>query len=420
MPVLRRSHSRSHSLAVISSLLALILVASACSKGGVFGGGDPPAPPPDPPKVAIVSPADGSTDVVAVAELQFTVEGTDSPAQVTLADANGNQITGAMREDGSSWVPDKRLEYGTQYTATVTATKAEGLTGEATSTFTTMAQPQDTVRISSFNGDDITYGVGMPIIINFGTIVPPSQRAAIERRLFVETNPPQEGSWHWMASFYHDAGSQLRFRPKEYWKPGTHVFARIALGGMPWGIDGLYGRNDLTLDFTIGDSHIIEIDDTTKRMTVTVNGQVVDREIKVSLGRPSLPSSSGHMIVMTREHPRVFDTTDRASGGYRTEVQWAEQLTTSGEFIHDAPWSVGDQGVRDVSHGCLNVSPDNGKWLYDFLVVGDPVIVTNTGHPLTWGDGFTDWDMSYEEYRKGSALYAPPGPTVTPTVSASA
>jgi lipoprotein-anchoring transpeptidase ErfK/SrfK len=189
---------------------------------------------------------------------------------------------------------------------------------------------------------------------------------------------------------------------------------------MPWGYEGIYGRNDLTLDFTIGDSHIIEVDNASKRMKITVNGQILDREIKVSLGRPALPSSSGHMLVMRREHPRVFDTTDRASGGYRTEVQYAEQITTSGEFIHDAPWSVNQQGNTNVSHGCLNVSPENGAWLYDFLMVGDPVTVTGTGKALQWGDGFTDWDIPFDEYRRGSALYTPQapastaGPTTTP------
>lgn len=417
MRMLRRS-TRAR-LAGILTVVVGLAFASACTKDPSW---NTPGETPDPPKVTIVSPEDGATNVITAAELQFTLEGTQT-AQVTLTDGGGNAITGAMRPDGSSWLPDRQLAYGTRYTATVTATKSDGTSAQASTTFTTMGEPSRTARVQSFNGDNVTYGVGMPIIISFDVNVPESARAALERRLFVTSNPPQEGSWHWISSYYHDAGSQVRYRPKEYWQPGTRVQARIALGGMPWGYEGIYGRNDLTLDFMIGDSQILTIDDATKRMTVTVNGQPVDREIKVSLGRPNPPemrSSSGHMLIMTREHPRVFDTTDRASGGYRTEVQYAEQLTTSGEFIHDAPWSVNQQGQTNVSHGCLNVSPENGEWLYDFVRVGDPVIVTGTGKPLVWGDGFTDWDVSYEEYRKGSALYEPDAaaPSAGPTPSA--
>jgi lipoprotein-anchoring transpeptidase ErfK/SrfK len=339
---------------------------------------------------------------------------------VTLVDATGAPVTGALRADGSSWLPDKQLSYGTQYTATIKATKTDGTSAEAKTTFTTMAEPARTARVRShWIEDGQTVGVGMPIVIEFDTVVPANQRAAIERRLFVESNPPQVGSWHWMSSAtYHTLGSEVHFRPKEYWQPGTQIHARAALGGMPWGYEGVYGRNDLTLDFTVGDANIIEVDDATKMMTFTRNGEVI-REIPVSLGRPNPPemrSSSGHMLIFTREHPRVFDTSDRASGGYVTEVQYAEQITFSGEFIHDAPWSVEQQGNTNVSHGCLNVSPENGEWIYNEVHLrGDPVIVRNTGKQLEWGDGFTQWDMPWEEWVKGSALYGLATPAATPS-----
>ena len=30
--------------------------------------------------------------------------------------------------------------------------------------------------------------------------------------------------------------------------------------------------------------------------------------------------------------------------------------------------------------------------------------VQNTGHEVTWGDGWTDWNVSWDAYIKGSAL----------------
>ena len=264
-----------------------ILVVFAVALGGVACSADggaswfEPGETPDPPKVTVVGPLDGATGVPTSAELEFTLEGTPTAA-VALADAAGATITGQMRSDGSSWVPDEQLAYSTQYTATITATKSDGTSAEAKSTFTTMDPPPQTARVQSYNGDNVAYGVGMPIIVRFDTIVPESERAAIQRRMFVQTSPPQEGVWHWISSRYHDLGSEVHFRPKEYWQAGTTIHVRIATGGMPWGYDGLYGGNDLTLDFSIGQSQIMEVDNATKQMTVTQNGQVVRKDAFVS------------------------------------------------------------------------------------------------------------------------------------------
>ena len=43
--------------------------------------------------------------------------------------------------------------------------------------------------------------------------------------------------------------------------------------------------------------------------------------------------------------------------------------------MHGAPWSVGSQGNSNVSHGCINLSPDNAAWYYDTVSVGDPIII---------------------------------------------
>ena len=64
--------------------------------------------------------------------------------------------------------------------------------------------------------------------------------------------------------------------------------------------------------------------------------------------------------------------------GYRTEVDWATQMSYSGIYVHAAPWSVGSQGYSNVSHGCLNVSTSNARWFYDNTKRGDIVEVVNT------------------------------------------
>lgn len=399
---------------VVSPILVLVMLAF----GGVACTGRAdwfePGETPDPPKVTILGPQDGSAGVPTSAELEFTLEGA-STAEVTLADAAGAPVDGEMRDDGSSWVPGQQLAYSTQYTATITATKSDGTSAEATTTFTTMDPPAQVARIHSYNGDNVVYGVGIPIIIRFDTLVPESARAAIQRRMFVQSNPPQEGIWHWMSSKYHDIGSEVHFRPKDYWLPGTTIHARIATGGMPWGYEGVYGGNDLTLDFSIGSAQIMDVDNATKQMVFTRDGQVINT-IPVSLGKPSTPSSYGQTLIMSKHAEFTFDTRRElgTSDGYVVDVEYAEQLTTGGEFIHAAPWSVGQQGNTNVSHGCINMSTDNARWIFENVQVGDPVITRGTEVPLEWGNGFTDWNISWEEYVTGSAIpYVPPADTST-------
>jgi hypothetical protein len=90
------------------------------------------------------------------------------------------------------------------------------------------------------------------------------------------------------------------------------------------------------------------------------------------------------------------------------DVHYAMRLTWGGEYIHAAPWSVRDQGVRNVSHGCVNVATGNAHWLYDSTHIGDPVVVRGTEVPLSNGNGWTAWNIPWSEYVKGSALPVDP------------
>jgi lipoprotein-anchoring transpeptidase ErfK/SrfK len=33
------------------------------------------------------------------------------------------------------------------------------------------------------------------------------------------------------------------------------------------------------------------------------------------------------------------------------------------------------KGNSNVSHGCINLSPDNASWYYNTVNIGDPIIV---------------------------------------------
>jgi lipoprotein-anchoring transpeptidase ErfK/SrfK len=395
---------------------------AACSPSAKWlnPGETEPANAADTPKVSITGIKDGATDVSTSTEISYTVTGTRD-ATVSLVDDAGKNVAGAPRADGSSWVPAVQLDYDKKYTVTVTASKSDGTKGEARATFTTMKQPANLVDVTSYIGDDQVVGVGMPIVITFGVRVPENQRAAIQRRLFVTTDPPQEGIWHWMSSDFHTPGTEVHYRPREYWKAGTKINVRVATGGLAWGVGDWYGSHDITLKFSVGDAVLIDVDNATKKLTVTQNGQVA-RTMPASLGRPAFPSSSGTMVIFEKHESELFtsasiDVPVGSPGGYSAQVQWVMKLTTKGEYIHAAPWSVKDQGKRNVSHGCVNISTDNAKWLENLVTVGTPVTVRGTEVHVAWGNGVTDWDRTWDEYVKGSAIPYQPTPSASPSGS---
>ena len=132
---------------------------------------------------------------------------------------------------------------------------------------------------------------------------------------------------------------------------------RIALEGIPLS-NGRYGNEDRKAVAKIGDKFEMKVDNATKKMQVYENDKLI-KTFPVSLGKKSTPSSSGTMVVMDKQESTVFDTFAELGPdeGYRTNIDFAQRLTWGGEFIHSAPWSVGDQGVRNVSHGCVNLAP---------------------------------------------------------------
>jgi len=387
---------RIRTLSIAVGLTGLLSVA-ACSNAPRWNASSPRAGSHgDAASVKITSPARGATDVAAGATIAYAAP---AGAKVTVTGPSGAAVAGHAGYDKATWVPDAALAYSTAYKVTV----ASGGTS-ASSTFTTMAAPAHTVSVHSFLGDGMTYGDAMPVIIQFSRNVPTADRAAVQKRLSVTSTPAQPGAWNWVTA------REVHFRPQEKWQPGTKIAIRAVTGGIPLG-DGYYGKNGLTVDATITEHPMsIVVDDTTHMLTVTVDGKTV-KKIPASLGKASTPSSSGDLVMMTRRPQQEFDsslgtggTPVNSPGGYKELVQWVMQLTWSGQFIHAAPWSVASQGHRDVSHGCTNVSTANAKWLYEHSLVGTPVSVRGTPRKVEWGNGWTDWNVSWATYIKGSAL----------------
>jgi lipoprotein-anchoring transpeptidase ErfK/SrfK len=388
---------------IFAMLACLPLVVAGCSGSGTPIIEHPVALPssiaPAPPLATVaLTPAKATTGVPVSAEIGLTVTN-GTVKSVALTDPAGNALQGELRPDGTSWVPSNALKYETAYTATVTVEGADGKAVTETTDFVTMKKASKKLGTGLYISNNQTYGTAMPVVVEFTSNVPQSARAAIQARLFAKVTPEQTAAWSWISP------KQVMYRGKDYWKTGTVIEVRAALEGLPIG-DGRYGDADRKATMHIAkDSIELITDDNTHIMTVKKNGEVI-KEIPVSLGKDSTPSSSGTMVIMQKYTHTVFDTTTDpdATDRYRVEVDYAQRLTWGGEFIHSAPWSVGDQGKRNVSHGCTNVSPANAKWLFDLTRIGDPYTVKGTSRKLAAGNGFTAWRVDWDEYIKGSAL----------------
>ncbi|HEV7896524.1 MAG TPA: Ig-like domain-containing protein [Planosporangium sp.] len=400
---------RQRRAAVVTALVAALGLAGCGAadnkfvKPGSSGGASAPS--------LNVSPANDATDVPVSVEVGLQ-GGADKLVSVQLT-GKDKPVSGKLRDDTSSWIPDEPLDYDTPYTAAVTARSAAGKTISQTTKFTTMRRPTNRMDAHLYMSDNATYGQAMPVVIEFKQGgVAPADRAVVERRLFVTSEPAQPGVWHW------DSNTQVEYRPKEYWQPGTKIHGRFAIGGLPVG-GGRYGQQDITIDATIDKTRrVIEVDNATKQLTATQDGQVA-KTMLVSLGKPEFPSFSGTMTIMEKLDKTTFDSSTygtpvNSPDGYRTDVQFAERLSWDGQFIHAAPWSVAQQGHTNVSHGCVNVALDNAQWIYNWVKVGDPVIVKGTERGLGQGNGWTAWNLPWDDYVKGSALSASRSPGAAP------
>jgi len=405
MTSIRRPDSR---FGQIGRFAVAVPLAGALALAGCIGGngGDGPDGAAGPEVTAVIlEPADATSDVITATEIVFTTENA-ADASIELAELDGSTVDGELNEEGTGWLPATQLEYETTYVATLTAVGPEGQNAITTSTFTTMAEPDQTIRVFSFLGSEAVVGVGMPLRIEFKDDgdnlqpIPEEHRAEVESRMIVRSDPPQEGSWRWVS------GSEVHYRPREYWQPGTQIHYRLATGGLPVG-DGLYLRNDLSVNLAVGNEVRMDVDAASRQMTVTVDGEVA-RTIPVSLGRPDFPSSSGTFVIMEKLTETVFDTREEfgPEEGYVVDIEYAMRLTYGGEFMHATVRSGEELGADNVTHGCINMARDNAEWLFGITHRwGDPVTVEGTIRSAEPGNGWTDWNLSWEEYQQGSALF---------------
>ncbi|MEW2297807.1 Ig-like domain-containing protein [Streptomyces sp. NPDC006743] len=337
--------------------------------------------------------------------------GIDTPVKVTVGDgtltkvtmtavAAGTEVPGTLSADGTSWKATGPLHRATRYQVAAEAKDAKGRAVTENATITTVSPADDFVgHLTPENGS--TVGVGMPVSFTFDKAI--RDKAAVQSEIQVSSSSGQQVVGHWFD------GHRLDFRPKSYWKPGSTVTVRMNVHGV---------RKTVTLK--IGRSQISTVDAKTKRMTVVRDGKTI-RTIPISSGSPEHPTYNGRMVI-SEKYPQIHMnastvglTSKDGKPAYDIQaVPHAMRLTDSGTFLHGNYWSADSVfGKANTSHGCVGLKDIRGggddtlpaAWFFDNSMIGDVVIVKNSGDTATPApdNGFSDWNMSWNDWVAGSA-----------------
>ena len=202
-------------------------------------------------------------------------------------------------------------------------------------------------------------GVAAPVTVTFTE--PVSSRAAAERSIRFASGATKltpAGTFTWLRD------DVVQWTPTDFWPAHSTI---SVLG------DGF------STSFDTGSAVVGVADLDAFTFTVSIDGQVV-REMPASMGKPKFPTPIGTFSALEKQDVVVMDS--RTIGiplsdpeGYKLTVYDAVRVTWGGVYVHGAPWSTASQGNANVSHGCINLSPDNAAWYYDTVRIGDPIIV---------------------------------------------
>ncbi len=219
------------------------------------------------------------------------------------------------------------------------------------------AAPEAVASVSPAAGQ--TVGVAHPVTVAFTGAV--ADRRAAERAISVApaTAPaPASGSFTWLDDHV------VEWTPAEFFP--AHSPINVSVGGFK-------------TSFQTGSSVVGVADISAYTFTVSIDGEIA-RQMPASMGKAKFPTPVGRFTALSKERNVTFDS--RTIGiplddpeGYLIKGEYGIRVTWGGVYVHSAPWSVGSQGYANVSHGCINLSPDNAAWYFNTVRVGDPIIV---------------------------------------------
>jgi lipoprotein-anchoring transpeptidase ErfK/SrfK len=393
----------------VAGILAGALLLSACSSGddgGTSAGGAPAsgsASPSQTPVAVTFEPAGGANVNPATPVVVKAANGKLIDVTVTNT-AKGKTVAGKLATDSLSWTSSEPLGYGATYKIVAHAQGADGKPIEQDNQISTIA-PKKQANANLIPAPSAVtstgVGVGQPIVFSFGKIAV-KNKADVEKALTVESSPKQEGSWYWIDD------SNVHYRPKEYWKAGTTLKVTAKIYGVDFG-NGVFGAEDRTETYKVHDSWIAKADGNTEQMQIFHNGAMV-KSMPISMGKDATPTHLGAHVISDKQANYTMDSCTYGvcppdPKAYRSDEKFSQRISNDGEFVHENPNSVGQQGSSNVSHGCINLNAANAEWFFQNMGLGDVVEVTNSGGPqLPVWDLYGDWSKSWADWQAGSAV----------------
>ncbi len=256
-------------------------------------------------------------------------------------------------------------------------------------------------------GDGQTFGVGIPVIAFFSHRVSDARALQRATTVTVDGQAVTGGRWYFEPVVGHPGYPvEGDFRLRDPWPAHADVQVRMPAKGLSAG-RGLAYDDSLSLRFHTGAAQIAVVDESTHRLTLTVDGKVAGR-YPVSLGARATPTAHGTKVIMEKGASICMS----GPGYHECGVRYTQRLTYGGEYLHAAPWNcvghpqcVGPQhniGSGDSSNGCTNLLPVDAQHLYATLRIGDIVKFPNADGPkMTMAAGYGDWNVSWTEWLTG-------------------
>ncbi|MDF3297163.1 L,D-transpeptidase [Streptomyces tropicalis] len=394
-----------HSRTVVSCALLVVALGAGAAACGADGNPLADTPYDAADQISFNGPTEAGQKADPDKPLEVTADGSDGRiTDVTAVDTTGRFVSGELSADGTHWHSTSPLAANAHYTLRVSTEDDDGAPGRKVITVDT-SKPEIKKRLNvTFGPQAGTYGVGQPITADLDQPVKDkAQRTLVERALKVDSVPAAQGSWYWVND------KQLHYRPRDYWPAHAQIQVHSTLENIRIS-DRLWGGAAKPLKITTGDRIVAVTDAAAHTMSVYKNDQMI-KQVPVTTGKPGFDTRNGVKVILAKQSVvRMKSSTvgiaQGSSDSYDLLVHWATRVTWSGEYVHAAPWSVGSQGIANVSHGCTGMSNENAQWFFNAVHEGDLVQVINSGGQQMepFNNGFGDWNLPWGKWLQGSAV----------------
>lgn len=199
------------------------------------------------------------------------------------------------------------------------------------------------------------------IVFTFGEEV--TNTDALQESFVID--PPTPGALTWVTA------NQAKFTPQVKWPYEATV--KVRLKGGPGSLEGLNGNyidRDVTAEFITMPQKMIDLNLSDQKIYAYEDGNLVFT-CWVASGKAGYRTRTGDFRIYAKD--RYVDMRSSPGDAEPYEVLDVPYVSwfSGGMAIHGCYWSSEYGYPR--SHGCVNVTPSDAGWIFDWAPVGTPV-----------------------------------------------